>query len=129
MVLKVLPLEKHLSIILLFIMATIVYIIAYLEIKSQRQDAAYLFIFRLICLVSRILSVELLVKLIISPVWLFMVNFCPILIIGVLRHWYQEFTRVSMTQMIWYSRQYISYITRFMDYFIGCLGGSYRYPN
>ena len=69
-------------------MAKIVYIIAYLEITLQRQDAAYLSIFRLVFLVSRILSVELLVKLIISPVWLFMVNLCPILIIGVLRHWY-----------------------------------------
>ena len=56
------PLEKYLGIILLFIMATTVYIIAYLEIKLQRQDAAYLFIFRLVCLVSGILSVELLVK-------------------------------------------------------------------
>ena len=86
--LNVSPLEKHLGIILLFIMAKIVYIIAYLEITLQRQDAAYLSIFRLVFLVSRILSVELLVKLIISPVWLFMVNLCPILIIGVLRHWY-----------------------------------------
>ena len=60
--LNVSSLEKYLGIILLFIMATTVYIIAYLEIKLQRQDAAYLFIFRLVCLVSGILSVELLVK-------------------------------------------------------------------
>ena len=60
--LNVSPLEKYRGIILLFIMATTVYIIAYLEIKLQRQDAAYLFIFRLVCLVSGILSVELLVK-------------------------------------------------------------------
>ena len=70
-------------------MAKIVYIIAYLEIKLQWQDAAYLFIFRLICLVSGILSVELIVTLIIFPVWLFMVNLCPILITGVLCHWYK----------------------------------------
>ena len=87
--LNVSPLETHLGIMLLFIMTTIVYIIAYLEIKVQPQDAAYLFIFRLICLVSAILSVELLVSLIISPFWLFMVNLCPILIIGVMHHWYQ----------------------------------------
>uniref|UniRef100_A0A7N2MR76 Uncharacterized protein n=1 Tax=Quercus lobata TaxID=97700 RepID=A0A7N2MR76_QUELO len=87
--LNISPLETHLGIILLFIMATIVYIIAYLEIKLHTQDAAYLFIFRLVCLVSGILSVELLVTLIVSPVWLLMVNLCPILIIGVLRHWYQ----------------------------------------
>ena len=60
--LNVSSLEKYLGIILLFIMATTVYIIAYLEIKLQRQDAAYLFIFRLVCLVSGILSVELPIK-------------------------------------------------------------------
>ena len=87
--LNISPLETHLGIILLFIIATIVYIVAYLEIKLQTQDAAYLFIFRLVCLVSGILSVELLVTLIVSRLWLLMVNLCPILIIGVLRHWYQ----------------------------------------
>ena len=65
--LNVSPLETHLGIMLLFIMATIVYIIAYFELKVQPQDVAYLFIFRLICLVSAILSIELLVTLIISP--------------------------------------------------------------
>ena len=87
--LNISPLETHLGIILLFIMATIVYIIAYFEIKLQTQDAAYLFIFRLVCLVSGILSVERLVTLIVSPFWLLMVNLCPILIMGVLRHSYQ----------------------------------------
>ena len=87
--LNISPLETHLGIILLFIIATIVYIVAYLEIKLQTQDAAYLFIFRLVCLVSGILSVELLVTLIVSRLWLLMVNLCPILIIGVLHHWDQ----------------------------------------
>ena len=87
--LNISPLETHLGIILLFIIATIVYIVAYLEIKLQTQDAAYLFIFRLVCLVSGILSVELLVTLIVSPLRLFMFDLCLILTFGVLHHWYR----------------------------------------
>ncbi|KAK7859136.1 hypothetical protein CFP56_008629 [Quercus suber] len=30
-------------------------------------------------------------------------------------------------ELVWFSRQYISFITRFMDYFVGCMGGSYKY--
>ena len=91
--LNVSPLETHLGIMLLFIMATIVYIIAYFELKVQPQDVAYLFIFRLICLVSAILSIELLIALIISPFWLFMVNLCPILLVGVLSHSYRRISQ------------------------------------
>ena len=83
-VLSVSPLETHFATILLFIMATIVYSIAYMEIKLQPQGAEYLLLFRFICLVSGIISVELLISIIISPFWLFMVNFLPILIVGVL---------------------------------------------
>ena len=83
-VLSVSPLETHFATVLLFIMATIVYSIAYMEIKLQPQGAEYLLLFRFICLVSGIISVELLISIIISPFWLFMVNFLPILIVGVL---------------------------------------------
>ncbi|KAL4602072.1 hypothetical protein ACB092_10G025800 [Castanea dentata] len=87
--LDVSPLETHLGIILHLIVATLVYIIAYLVIKVHPQNATYRFIFGLICLVSGIFSAELLLALIISPLWLFIVNLCPILIIGVLHHWYR----------------------------------------
>ena len=70
-------------------MATIIYSIAYVELKLQPQDAD-LPIFRLICLISGIIAIEILVAIIISPFWLFMVNLCPILIVGVLRHLYQQ---------------------------------------
>ena len=83
-VLSVSPLETHFATVLLFIMAAIVYSIAYMEIKLQPQGAEYLLLFRFICLVSGIISVELLISIIISPFWLFMVNFLPILIVGVL---------------------------------------------
>ena len=83
------PLETHPGIILHLIAATLVYIIAYLVIKVHPQNGAYRFIFGIICLVSGIFSAELLLALIISPLKLFIVNLCPILIIGVLHHWYQ----------------------------------------
>ena len=85
------PLETHLGIISLLIVATIVYIIANLVIKVQPQDAdaAYRFIFGLVCLVSGIFSAELLLALIISPLRLFMFDLCLILTFGVLHHWYR----------------------------------------
>ena len=60
-----------------------------MEIKLQPQDAG-LPIFRFICLISGIIAIELLVAIIISPFWLFMVNLCPILFVVVLRHSYQQ---------------------------------------
>ena len=89
-VLGVSPLHTHFAIILLFFMATIVHSIAYMEIKLQPQDAGYLPILRFICLVSGVITIELLFAIIISPFWLFMVNLCPILILAVLRHLYQH---------------------------------------
>ncbi|KAK9995839.1 hypothetical protein SO802_020525 [Lithocarpus litseifolius] len=80
-VLGVSPLETHFAIILLLIMATIIYSIAYVEIKLLPRNAD-LPLFRFICLVSGIIAIELLVAIIISPFWLFMVNVCPILIVG-----------------------------------------------
>ena len=89
-VLGVSPLHTHFAIILLFFMATIIHRIAYMEIKLQPQDAGYLPILRFICLVSGIIAIELLFAIIISPFWLFMVNLCPILILGVLCPLYQQ---------------------------------------
>ena len=89
-VLGVSPLDTHFAIILLFFMATIILRIAYMEIKLQPQDAGYLPILRFICMVSGIIAIELLFAIIISPFWLFVVNLCPILILGVLRHLYQQ---------------------------------------
>ena len=84
------PLHTHFAIVLLFFMATIVHRIAYMEIKLQPQDAGYLPILRFICLVSGIIAIDLLFAIIISPFWLLMVNLCPILILGVLCHLYQQ---------------------------------------
>ena len=88
-VLNVSPLKTHFTLVLLFIMAIVVYSITYVETKLQPQDAD-LPIFRSICLVSGIIAIELLVSIITSPFWLFMVNFCPILFVGVLSHSYRH---------------------------------------
>ncbi|KAK4568494.1 hypothetical protein RGQ29_004057 [Quercus rubra] len=90
--LTVSPLETHLGIILCLIAATLVYTTAYLVIKVKPQNAAYRFIFGLICLVSGIFSAILSLTLIISPLGIFVVSLCPILIIGigVLYHWYRQ---------------------------------------
>ncbi|KAL4633964.1 hypothetical protein ACB092_04G162000 [Castanea dentata] len=71
-------------------MATIVHRIAYTEIKLRSQDVGYLPLLSFICLVSGIIAIELLFAIIISPFWLFMVNLCPILILGVLCHLYLQ---------------------------------------
>ncbi|KAK7839114.1 hypothetical protein CFP56_018700 [Quercus suber] len=79
-VLGISPLDTHFATILILIMTTIVYSIAHVEIKLP-QNAEYLPIFKLICLVSGIVALELLVAIIICPFWLLMVNICPILIV------------------------------------------------
>ena len=81
---NILPLETHFATILLFIIVAIVHSIAYMEIKLQPQGTENLPIFKFICLVSGIIAIELLVSIIISLFWLFMVNLCQILIVRVL---------------------------------------------
>ena len=66
-VLGVSPLNTHFAIILLFFMAAIVRHIAYLGIKLQPQDVGYLPILRFICLVSGIITIELLFAIIDVP--------------------------------------------------------------
>ena len=88
--LDVLPLDTHFAIILPFVMARIVHGTAYVEIKLLPQNAEYLPILRFICLVSGIIAIELLVAIISSPFWIFLVNLCPIIILGVPHHSYQQ---------------------------------------
>ncbi|KAF3957851.1 hypothetical protein CMV_017173 [Castanea mollissima] len=56
------PLETHFATFLVLIMTAIVYSIAYMGIKLQPQGADYLLLFRLICLVSGIIAIELLIS-------------------------------------------------------------------
>ena len=63
--LAVSPLHTHSNIILPFIAATIVYHITYMVIKLQAQDAGPML--RFICVVSGIISIELLFAIFLSP--------------------------------------------------------------
>ena len=78
------PLETHYAIFLLFLVAIFVYGLAYVLIAVQPRDSEYLSKLRLMCLVFGTLAMELPALIIISPFWLFIVNLCSILIIGVL---------------------------------------------
>ncbi|XP_065626781.1 uncharacterized protein LOC136066421 [Quercus suber] len=71
-------------------MAIIAYGIAYLENKLQPQDSKHRSICRLICLLCGIVAFQLALAMLISPYWLFMVDLWAILIVGVLRHSYQQ---------------------------------------
>jgi len=89
-VLGISPLKRHFTIILLLIMATVVYSNAYMRINLQPQNREYLPIFRCICLISGIIACELLLAMIISLFWLFIINLCTILIVEILHLWYQQ---------------------------------------
>ena len=78
------PLETHFATFLVFIVATIVYGIAYVLITLQPPNSQCRAIFSFICLVFGIIAIELLVSTIIPPRWLFIVNLWLILIVGVL---------------------------------------------
>ena len=72
-------------------MAAVLYSIAFARINVQPHKLEQLTLFRLTYLASGILTCELLVGLLMSPSWWFMVNLCTILIAitEILRHWYQ----------------------------------------
>ena len=78
------PFETHYAIFLLFLVAIFVYGLAYVLIAVQSRHSEYLSKLRLMCLVFGTLAMELPALIIISPFWLFIVNLCSILIIGVL---------------------------------------------
>ena len=78
------PLETHYAIFLLFLVAIFIYGLAYVLIAVQPRDSECLSKLRFICLVFGTIAIELPALIIISPFWLFMVNLCSILIMGVL---------------------------------------------
>ena len=78
------PLETHYAIFLLFLVAIFVYGLAYVLISVLPKNSEYLSILRFIYLVFGTIAIELPASILISPLWLFMVNLCSILIIGVL---------------------------------------------
>jgi hypothetical protein len=87
--LNISPIETHFAIILLLIIAAVVYSIAYASPIFQTHNTEYLPIFRLTCLASGILTCELLISLLISPLWWFLINLCISLVVEILRRWHQ----------------------------------------
>ncbi|KAL0007802.1 hypothetical protein SO802_009304 [Lithocarpus litseifolius] len=88
-VLDVTPLKTHFTITLLLIMAAIFFSIAYARINRQPCNSEYLSLFRFAYLASGFLICELLVGLLMSPLWWFMMNLCTFLIQEILRRWHQ----------------------------------------
>ena len=79
------PVETHSAMILPLIMAAVVYSIVLARINVQPRSSEYLTLYRLAYLGSGILTCDLLVGLLMSPLWWFMVNLCTILIVDILR--------------------------------------------
>ena len=91
-VLAISPLKRvktHFAVTLLLIMAAIVFSIAYARINAQPHNSEYLSLFRFTYLASGFLICELLVGLLMSPLWWFMVNLCTFVILEILRRWHQ----------------------------------------
>ena len=107
-VLGVSPLEKHFTIILLFIMDIIVYTIAYMRINLQPHNKEYLPILRWICLISGIIACELLVAILTSLFWLFIINFCAILIVEILRLCHQNIYQLLSQIQDWFQQLFQS---------------------
>ena len=84
------PLKTHFATILLFLMAVVIYSIAFVGIKVGAHNTSYRYLplFNFICLISGTLACELLVSILITPLWLLIINLCAILV-EVLRRCYQ----------------------------------------
>ena len=87
--LNISPLETHFAIILLLIIVAALYSITYASPIFQTHNTEYLPIFRPTCLAFGILTCELLISLLISPLWWFLINLCISLIVEILRRWHQ----------------------------------------
>ena len=83
------PLKEHGAIMLFFIMAAVIYSIAFLGIKLGPQNANYLPIFKFLCVTCAILACELLLSILVDHLRLVMINLCGILV-ELLRRWYKQ---------------------------------------
>lgn len=82
------PLKRHFTIILPFIMATVVYSICLYEDEFTTSQQIVPPTFKCICLISGIIACVLLVAILISL--MFKINLCTILIVEILHLWYQK---------------------------------------
>ena len=105
-VLDISPLKTHFAITLLLIMAAIVFSIAYARINGQPHNSEYLSPFRFTYLASGFLICELLVGLLMSPLWWFMVNLCTFLIQEILRRWHQPIYQFICQSCDWLQKKF-----------------------
>ena len=104
--LNISPVETHFTTILFLIMAAVVYSIAFARITVQPHNSEYLTLFHLAYSASGILTCELLVGLLMSPLWWFMVNLCTILIVEILRRWHQPIYQFVCQSRDWLKKKF-----------------------
>ena len=100
------PVETHSAMILPLIMAAVVYSIVLARINVQPRSSEYLTLYRLAYLGSGILTCDLLVGLLMSPLWWFMVNLCTILIVDILRRWHQPIYQFVCQSRDWLKKKF-----------------------
>ena len=105
-VLAISPLKSHFAITFLLIMAAIVFSIAYARINAQPHNSEYLSLFRFTYLASGFLICELLVGLLMSPLWWFMANLCTFLILEILRRWHQPIYQFVCRSRDWLQQKF-----------------------
>ena len=72
-----------------FIMVVVIYATAFLGIKLGPQNANYLPMLKIVCVIWAILACELLASILVDPLRLFLINLCGILV-EVLCRWYTQ---------------------------------------
>ena len=87
-------------------MAEIVFGFAPVMIKVQPHNSEYLSLFRFTYLASGFLICELLVGLLMSPLWWFMVNLCTFLILEILRRWHQPIYQFVCRSRDWLQQKF-----------------------
>ncbi|KAL0007801.1 hypothetical protein SO802_009303 [Lithocarpus litseifolius] len=87
-------------------MAAIVFSIAYAKMNVQPHNLDYFPLFRLTYVGSGILTCELLVGLLMSPFWWFMVNLCTILTMEILRCWHQPIYQSVCQSRDWFQQKF-----------------------
>ena len=100
------PVETHFAMILPLIMAAVVYSIVLARINVQPRSSEYLTLYRLAYLGSGILICDLLVGLLMSPLWWIVVNLCTILIVITLHRWHQPIYQFVCQSRDWLQKKF-----------------------
>ena len=83
------PLVEHDVIMLFFIVAIVIYGIAFLGMKLGPQNADYLYKFKFVCVICAILACDLLASILVDPPRVLIINLCGI-IVELIRRKYKQ---------------------------------------